>query len=104
MVEKLIIIGSGPAGYTAAIYANRDIKGNEDNLENAEVERKIAPEPKTPPEELWIRSACPNCGNVEYKINDDMSLECTKCGQRLDSDYTGPYNIIISNVLGRRQP
>ena len=83
---------------------NSDTKGNEDNLENAEVERKIAPEPKTPPDELWIRSACPNCGNVEYKINDDMSLECTKCGQRLDSDYTGPYNIIISNVLGRRQP
>ena len=77
---------------------------NDNNGENREVEKKIAPEPKTPPDELWIRSACPNCGNVEYKINDDMSLECTKCGQKLDYDYTGPYNIIISNVMGRRQP
>ena len=83
---------------------NRDVKGNGDNPENREVEKKIAPEPRTSPDELWIRSACPNCGNVEYKINDDMSLECTKCGQKLDSNYTGPYNIIISNVLGRRQP
>lgn len=71
--------------------------------EDQDVEHKIMQGPKIPPDELWIRSACPNCGNVEYKINDDMSLECTKCGQRLDSDYTGPYNIIISNVLRRRQ-
>ena len=77
---------------------------NKNNEEAPEHENKTTPEPRVPPGELWIRSACPNCGNVEYKINDDMSLECTKCGQKLDSDYTGPYNIIISNVLGRRQP
>jgi ribosomal protein S27E len=65
---------------------------------------KIYEKTKTPPNELWIRSACPNCGNVEYKIDSDMSLECTKCGQKLDKDYVGPYNIIISNVIGRRQP
>ncbi len=65
---------------------------------------KIQPRIKTPPDELWIRSACPNCGNVEYKIGPDMSLECTKCGQKLDKDYTGPYNIIINNIIGRRQP
>jgi hypothetical protein len=77
---------------------------NKNNEEPTEHEKKTTPEPKVPANELWIRSACPNCGNVEYKINDDMSLECTKCGQKLDSDYIGPYNIIISNVLGRRQP
>ncbi len=69
-----------------------------------DVAPKIPERMKTPPDELWIRSACPNCGNVEYRIEPDMSLECTKCGQKLDKNYTGPYNIIINNVVGKRQP
>ncbi len=52
---------------------------------------------KASPDELWIRCACPNCGNVEYRVNDDMSLKCTRCGQELNRDYSGPFNIFIND-------
>jgi ribosomal protein S27E len=112
IVSIFIFIWAFAGLYTATFYLvdrNRKVIKNTENIDNEQNERidpakKIQERIKTPPDELWIRSACPNCGNIEFKINADMSMECTKCGQKLDRDYTGPYNIIINNAIGRRQP
>ncbi len=45
------------------------------------------PKPRTIPEtELFIRSACPDCGNTTFHVNPDMSLKCTKCGKEIPRD------------------
>lgn len=112
IISAFVFIWAFAGLYTLTFYMvdrnrkaskNSDM-GNSGNAENPDPAKKIQERIKTPPDELWIRSACPNCGNVEYKINSDMSMECTKCGQTLNRDYVGPYNIIINNVMGRRQP
>ena len=112
IVSTFIFIWAFAGLYTVTFYlVDRNRKASKKTQDNdtektgtPDAAERIQQRIKTPPDELWIRSACPNCGNVEYRIGPDMSLECSKCGQKLDRDYTGPYNIIISNAIGRRQP
>ena len=58
---------------------------------------------KTNPNKLWIRSSCPNCGSVEFKLDNDMSLQCLKCGAVIEKDAVGPYNIVINNYPNARR-
>ncbi|SMD30329.1 hypothetical protein [Picrophilus oshimae] len=53
------------------------------------------------PDTLWIRSSCPECNGVDFKINDDMSLECLRCHYKIDKDAHGIYNIRYSDNLKR---
>jgi hypothetical protein len=112
LASAFIFIWAFAGLYTVTFYVvdrNRKITAQREKIADnqpgeTDPAAKLQARIKTPPDELWIRSACPNCGNVEYKIDSGMGLECTKCGQKLDKNYTGPYNIIINNVIGRRQP
>jgi len=90
--------------YTVLIYYSekpKNIKNNEEKTEeqlkeerNNEILSRIK---KTNPDKLWIRSSCPNCGGVEFKLNDDLSLQCNQCGEIIEKDSYGPYNIVINN-------
>ncbi|WP_287960016.1 hypothetical protein [Acidiplasma sp.] len=72
---------------------NNTINNINENPQNAEILRRLN---SVNPEKLWVRSACSNCGGVEFKINDDFSLECVKCGNVIPADADGPYNIVIN--------
>jgi len=91
--------------YTVLIYYSEKpknvIKNNQEKTEeqlkeerNNEILSRIK---KTNPDKLWIRSSCPNCGSVEFKLNNDLSLQCTQCGEIIEKDASGPYNIAINN-------
>ncbi len=58
---------------------------------------------KINPNKLWIRSSCTNCGSVEFKLHDDMSLQCLKCSNVIERDAIGPYNIVINNYPNARR-
>ena len=91
--------------YTVLIYySGKSGNVNKKNAEKTDEQLKeeknneiLSKIKKTDPEKLWIRSACPNCGNVEFKLNDDLSLQCIQCGETIDKDASGPYNIAINN-------
>ncbi|MEM0156785.1 MAG: hypothetical protein QXN26_01800, partial [Thermoplasmataceae archaeon] len=68
---------------SAAATRNRDV-----------VER--TPKTKALPEtELFIRSACPDCGNTTFHVNPDMSLKCTKCGKEIPRDAMEVPNVRV---------
>ncbi len=43
----------------------------------------------------WINSVCPSCGSITFKIENDGSLTCLKCGAKIDRDAEGPMNVRI---------
>ncbi|MEM0139442.1 MAG: hypothetical protein QXZ44_02360 [Ferroplasma sp.] len=93
-------------------YVEKKRKQNEESekqpqSENNEVgnsqEKKYGnPARNMNPDELWVRSACANCGNVEYRVNPDLSLVCTNCGQEYSRDSSGPFNIVIDKITLHR--
>ncbi len=90
--------------YTVIIYYSEKSKNVNKTEEKTEEELKeeknneiLSRIKKTNPDKLWIRSACPNCSNIEFKVNDDYSLQCTRCGELIAKDAYGPYNIAINN-------
>ncbi|MCL4331484.1 MAG: hypothetical protein M1304_04360 [Candidatus Thermoplasmatota archaeon] len=48
-----------------------------------------------PETELFIRSACPDCGNTTFHVNPDMSLKCTKCGKEIPRDAMEVPNVRV---------
>ena len=47
------------------------------------------------PSDLWIRSSCPSCGRATFKLENDFSMTCSNCSEKIDRDYSGPMNIRI---------
>ncbi len=45
------------------------------------------------PSNFWVRSACPACGNFNFFLKDDLSLECKSCHHQIDRDAVGEFNI-----------
>ena len=71
--------------YSASAAASR----NRDNINRV-------PKTRTVPEtELFIRSACPDCGNTTFHVNPDMSLKCTKCGKEIPRDAMEVPNVRV---------
>lgn len=73
------------------------------NQQNAEDYEMPAPARRTPqgiakPENLWVRSFCPSCGNYNYSVKEDMSLECKNCHHVIDRDAVGEFNIRLSRT------
>lgn len=56
------------------------------------------PQGMAKPENLWVRSFCPSCGNYNYAIKEDMSMECKNCHQVIDKDAVGEFNIRLSRT------
>ncbi len=84
----------------------KDRVSSEEQAENEEGERPEIASRQTRqlqnalsrPENLWIRSACPSCGNYNFQLLDDMSLECKNCQQKIDRDAVGEFNIRLSKA------
>ncbi len=56
--------------------------------------------PLLPPDALWIRSTCPECGGMTFHVKDNMYLECDHCHHVLSPGDTGPFNVKI-DINGR---
>ncbi|WP_393970785.1 hypothetical protein OXIME_001018 [Oxyplasma meridianum] len=44
---------------------------------------------------LWIRSACPSCGNVTFHVKEDGDLECTNCHHMVERNAIGDFNVHV---------
>ncbi|KAA8923547.1 MAG: hypothetical protein F6Q11_00225 [Thermoplasma sp.] len=56
--------------------------------------------PLLKPEDLFIRSSCPECGGIVFHVRDNMNLECDHCHHVVAADDVGPFNIKI-DIYGR---
>lgn len=45
------------------------------------------------PDNFWIRSPCPSCGNLNFDLKEDMALECKNCHHVLSRDAVGEFSI-----------
>lgn len=52
------------------------------------------------PANFWIRSACPSCGNFNFHLKDDLSLECKNCHQVIGREAIGEFNIKLIRSRG----
>jgi len=50
---------------------------------------------RVPEDKLWIRSACPSCGNVTFHVKENHELECTQCHTTLEPDAVGDFNVHV---------
>jgi ribosomal protein S27AE len=57
--------------------------------------REYAMRNRVPGNMLWIRSACPSCGNVTFHVKENGDLECTKCHEILDRNAVGDFNVHV---------
>ncbi|WP_297214765.1 hypothetical protein [Thermoplasma sp.] len=56
--------------------------------------------PLLKPEDLFIRSSCPECGGIVFHVKDNMSLECDHCHHIIAADDVGPFNVKV-DIYGR---
>lgn len=57
--------------------------------------QEFAKKNRVPGDMLWIRSACPSCGNVTFHVKDHQELECTQCHETLEPDAVGDFNVHV---------
>ncbi|CAC11639.1 hypothetical membrane protein [Thermoplasma acidophilum] len=66
----------------------------------AQEARREVQAPLLKPEDLFIRSSCPECGGIVFHVRGDMNLECDHCHHVVSPDDVGPFNIKI-DIYGR---
>ena len=62
----------------------REDRAREDALRN-----------RVPGHMLWIRSACPSCGNVTFHVKENSDLECTNCHELVERNAVGDFNVHV---------
>jgi hypothetical protein len=75
--------------------APRLIQNTDPEQEREKRAMEYAMQNRVPGDMLWIRSACPSCGNVTFHVKENGDLECTKCHEILERDAVGDFNVHV---------
>jgi len=94
-VFLLVTAFIGVMSISELIPAPKLIQNSDPERAREERAREYALKNRVPGDMLWIRSACPSCGNVTFHVKENSELECTKCHEILERDAVGDFNVHV---------
>ena len=85
----------GVMSISELIPAPKLIQDTDPEKEREKRAMEYAMQNRVPGNMLWIRSACPSCGNVTFHVKETGDLECTSCHEILDREAVGDFNVHV---------